>query len=326
VIYRYDEHAAPDTEFAPGRLADLVPGNRGRLLDPRRTPVTIVALSLVTGQFSVRVDAFEDAGAVWEIPFEDAGRFQFALGGAMRDTEELEAVVARLDRPLVLGAGPDEPRETRPPGDPPGDTSPQGELSPLAEEREAAREWVRPLPDLRGYVERRAGEPELYAALRAFMDSRGVGELERGFAERFVGNPWSGELVKGHAIVLAELGLCPFRGKVVRDPALFDGDWSRERRAAHLLARMAFVQELFGAPVTVFRGSREPETASFVSATFSRAVAEANIAGRDGVVREWVVPAERLFMTFIETEAMNGRYREAEAVLLGHQTLSISAP
>ena len=32
------------------------------------------------------------------------------------------------------------------------------------------------------------------------------------------------------------------------------------------------------------------------------------------------------FMTFLETEAMNRRYREAEAVLLGHQAVSVGAP
>ncbi|WP_028058496.1 hypothetical protein [Candidatus Solirubrobacter pratensis] len=303
MIYEHDAEAAPDADFGPGRLADLVPGNRGRLLDPRRTPVTIAGTVLETGVFSVRVDAFEDAGAVWEVPFEDVARFQFARGGALRDdVAQLEAVVARLDRPLVIDA-----------------RSPASSFARLLEEREAAREWVIPLPALGSYAEERMGEPALFRALGAFMDDRGVGELERAFAERFVSNPWSGELVKGHAIVLAELGLCPFRGKVVRDPALFDGAWSRERRAAHLLARMAFVQELFGGrSVTVYRGSREPETASFVSASFSRAVAAENVAGRAGTVRAWVVPAERLFMTFMETEAMNRRYREAEAVLLGH--------
>ncbi len=307
MIYEHDAAAAPDSEFAPGRLADLVAGNRGRLLDPRRTPVTIVAVDVATGQFSVRVDAFEDAGAVWEVPLEDAARFQFALGGAVAGVAELEAAVARFDRPLVI--------EGRP-----------AALGRLAEEREAAREWQLALPELGSYLAERTGEPALWRALEAFMAARGVLDLEQAFAARFVSNPWSGELVKGHAIVLAELGLCPFQGKVVRDPALFSGDWSRDRRAAHLLARLAFVQELFGGPVTVYRGSRAPETASFVSATFSRAVAEANIAGREGVVREWVVAPERLFMTFMETEAMNRRYREAEAVLLGHQTLSIRAP
>ena len=312
MIYEHDAHAAPDADFAPGRLADLVTGNRGRLLDPRRTPVTIAGSVLETGFFSVRVDAFEDAGAVWEVPFEDVARFQFAHGGAVRDdVAELEAAIARLDRPLAID----------------GQDGRASALARLVEEHEAAREWIIPLPDLSSYVEERIGEPALYRSLAAFMDDRGVGDLERAFAERFVSNPWSGELVKGHAIVLAELGLCPFRGKAVRDPALFDGAWSRERRATHLLSRMAFVQELFGdGTVTVYRGSREPETASFVSASFSRAVAAENVAGREGVVREWVVGAGRLFMTFLETEAMNRRYREAEAVLLGHHTVSISAP
>jgi hypothetical protein len=307
VIYEHDANAAPDADFAPGRLADLVTGNRGRLLDPRRTPVTIVGIAVETGQFLVRVEAFEDAGAVWEVAFEDAGRFQFARGGAQTATAQLEAAVARFDRPLTI--------EGRAPA-----------LDRLTEEREAAREWLIALPELGSYVAERVGEPALWRALEAFMDSRGVLALERAFARRFVSNPWSGELVKGHAIVLAELGLCPFRGKVVRNPALFEGDWSRARRATHLLARLAFVHELFGGPVTVYRGAREPETASFVSASFSRAVAEANVEGRAGVVRDWVVPPERLFMTFMETEALNRPYREAEAVLLGHQTLSISAP
>jgi hypothetical protein len=303
VIYQDDGDAAPDADFGGGRLADLVTGNRGRLLDPRRTPVTIVGSVLETGLFSVRVEAFEDAGAVWEVPFEEVTRFQFARGGAVReDVAELEAAVARLDRPLAIDV--QDGRACA--------------LARLVEEREAAREWIIPLPDLSSYVEERMGEPALYRALAAFMDDRGTGDLERAFAERFVSNPWSGELVKGHAIVLAELGLCPFRGKAVRDPALFEGSWSRERRATHLLARMAFVQELFGdGEVAVYRGSREPETTSFVSASFSRAVAAENVEGREGVVRKWVVPAERLFMTFLETEAMNRRYREAEAVLLG---------
>jgi hypothetical protein len=302
VIYQHDANAAPDADFARGRLADLVVGNRGRLLDPRRTPVTIVGLSPDVGMFSVRVDAFEDAGAVWEVPFEDAGRFQFALGGALADTEELERAVARLDRPLVVAAG-----------------SPAEALARLAEEREAAREWVG-VVDPAVYVARRTGEPALYAALAGFLASRGVAELERAFAARYVGNPWSGELVKGHAIVLAELGLCPFAGKRVRDPSLFAGPWSREARATHLLARMAFVHELWGAPVTLYRGARsfESRPASLVSCTFAREVAESHFsAGEEGVLWRRVVPVERLFMTFVETEAMNARYREAEAVVLG---------
>jgi hypothetical protein len=305
VIYEHDASAAPEAEFAPGRLADLVPGNRGRLLDPRRTPVTVVSLRVETGQFTLRVDAFEDAGAEWEVAFEDIGRFQFARGGATRaDDAELRAAVARFDRPLVIDVGPAPPADT---------------LTRLLAEREAAREFVLPLPPLDSYVAERMGEPALWRALEAFLASRDALAVERALAAQLVSNPWSGELVKGHAIVLAELGLCPFRGRVVRDPATFAGDFTRARRAEHSLARLAFVAELFGDPVTVFRGAREPETTSLVSASFSRAVAAANLAGRAGELVEWRVPAERLFMTFMETEAMNRGYREAEVLVLRRQ-------
>jgi hypothetical protein len=52
-------------------------------------------------------------------------------------------------------------------------------------------------------------------------------------------------LVRGHAIVLAELGLCDYLGKAPRDPELFAGRWSRERRTDHLLWRLAPTHELW---------------------------------------------------------------------------------
>ena len=39
------------------------------------------------------------------------------------------------------------------------------------------------------------------------MTEKGLWDIEEAFAEQYVRNPNSGELVKGHAIVLAELGL-----------------------------------------------------------------------------------------------------------------------
>jgi hypothetical protein len=166
VIYESDASAAPDSQFAPGRLIDLLPGARGRLLDPRRTPVTVVAVRVETGQFTVRVDAFEDAGASWVVPLEDVARFQFARGGAARDDDaELRAAVARFDVALVIDASPA------------ADT-----LSRLVEEREAAREFVLALPPLDSYVAERMGEPALWRALERFLEARGVLALERAFA------------------------------------------------------------------------------------------------------------------------------------------------
>jgi hypothetical protein len=69
-VYQTNPNALPDDRFEQGGFHHLVAGNIGRLLDPRRTPVSIIGLRRETGTFAVRIDDFEDQGAVWEIPFE----------------------------------------------------------------------------------------------------------------------------------------------------------------------------------------------------------------------------------------------------------------
>lgn len=177
----------------------------------------------------------------------------------------------------------------------------------------------------------REGDARLFDVLDELMTDHGVADLEHRFATAFVSNPSSGELVKGHAIVLAELGLCPYRGKVVRDPDLFAGPWSKPRRAEHLIARLAFTWELWtlvvdDGTVTVYRGAAvdgplpEPSPSSFVSATFSREVAAAHFDGgpttQTAVLWRQRIPVARLMMTFLETRGMNRRFKEAEAVLI----------
>jgi hypothetical protein len=121
----------------------------------------------------------------------------------------------------------------------------------------------------------------------------------------------------------------PFHGKQVRDPELFGGSWSKQRRADHVLRRLAFVRELFSrlglSSVVLYRGwsSRgvpQSRRHSFVSATFSREVAMSHFNEREpattGVLLRQSVPILRLFMTFLETAHMNRQFKEAEAVLL----------
>ena len=128
--------------------------------------------------------------------------------------------------------------------------------------------------------------------------------------------------------MLAELGLVSFEGKQVRDPGLFDGQWSRQKRADHILHRLAFVRELFPllghSSLVLYRGSSSqgrPEARrnnGFVSWTFSLEVAFSHFNEREptGVLCRQSLPIERLFMSFLETAQMNERYKEAEAVLL----------
>lgn len=321
-IYTSDPDARPDAEFLPGELRHLVVGNQGRLLDARRTPIAITAVMPDTGGFEVEIGAFEDAGTRWELALEEVSHFQFAHGGAVLTRSalaQLERAAAHFDHELVI--------------EPDGRAREQA-LQRIGAARERIRDQLagRKLPqiDLARHISRREGDPELYAVLDEVMTARGLQEVEHGFSATFVSNPASGELVKGHAIVFAELGLCPYRGKIVRNPQLFAGQWSQAQRAEHLVTRLAFAQEMFSSwgfdTVTVYRGAavdgplpaRSP--ASFVSVTFSRTVATAHFDGgpttQTAVLWRQAVPIARLLMTFLETREMNERFHEAEAVLI----------
>jgi hypothetical protein len=321
-IYQSDPEAASDAEFVPGTLAYAVVGNRGRLLDARRTPLSVSDVIAARAEFEVLIEGFEDRGARWRLPVWEIARVQFAADSARAAPDvlaRLEHAVERFDRELVI------------PADASAFASTQTRID---RERASARALLGDLRgsiDVAGCVRRREGDPRLYAALDEFLAERDLVGLDRRFAETMVTNPGSGELVKGHAIVLAELGLCGYRGKVVRDPGLFDADRSRERRADHLIARTAFARELWGVfadqPPAVYRAAavdgplpaRVPT--SFVSGTLSEEVAAAHFAGgpstQTAVMWRQVVDPARLLMTFLETAAMNERYKEAEAVLIG---------
>jgi hypothetical protein len=323
-IYQRDPDKRPDSEYEGGELRHLAVGNRGRLLDPRRTPVTLVEVDRRTGQFVVEITAFEDEGARWVVPYEGVDRYQFEKGSTnatAKEIVEFEKTAERLSQPLVISPDPGRraASETR-----------------LLALRAEAGNWlernskffaaggVLPSP------ETREGHPFLFGDLRAYMEERGLWEMEDRFATQQVSNPYSGEVVKGHSLVLAELGLAHFHWTVIRDPDLFAGDWSKERRVDHILARLAFVREYFTRNghdrVLLYRGYYDDgggpprQTPTFISASFNREVsaslAHADVPGAKAVLLEQETPVERLFMTYLETEQMNRQFKEAEAVLL----------
>jgi hypothetical protein len=102
-VYASDPDAAPDSEFVSGALRHLAPGNRGRLCDARRTPITITSIDLDRGAFQLEIGAFADAGARWDLPLEEVARFQFAADAQIVDgvdVARLEQAVERFDREL----------------------------------------------------------------------------------------------------------------------------------------------------------------------------------------------------------------------------------
>jgi hypothetical protein len=88
----------PDDAFLPGCLELLVPGNRCRALDDRRTPGVIDAVDPDTAMFRWRITAFEDAGKCWEMPLEEVSRFQFETSSRRLEPEQKEVLAARTER------------------------------------------------------------------------------------------------------------------------------------------------------------------------------------------------------------------------------------
>jgi hypothetical protein len=323
-IYRSSPDPAPDEAYEPGTLAHLVPGARGRLLDPRRTPVSVVEVRPSMGFVLLRIEDFEDAGAIWEVPLEHAGHYQFELAGPRvgdADVAQMEAAIERFARVQTIE---------------PDDAARAQTEARIADAQQEAARWLRahsrflasgrPLPSP---AERR-GDPDLVADLGAWLRGRDLWGMEDAFTRAFVSNPHSGEIVKGHRIVLAELGLAGYHGSIVRDPTTFEGPWSRERRAQHVISRLAFLRAAFAAlgivRLAVWRGaSIEGRLAprpgrTFISTSADEAVArehfEGGKAGWTHVLVRQAVPVGQLFMTFHETAAMNGVFLEAEVVLL----------
>ncbi len=327
-VYQSDPDQQPDAEFVPGDLAHLVAGNAGRLLDPRRTPVHIVSVLPERGFFEVEIDAFEDAGARWLVPVEEAGSYQFRPDAALaagRNLADLRAAAARGDVRVSMTAGPERRAATG---------------RQLRAEQARAAAWLAghgaPASfDPRPLITDADGWPAARSWLREYLAARRMSSLDRQFARTWVSNPGSGELVLGHLIVMAELGLCSYAGRAPRDPATFRGGLTRPRRAAHVLARAAFTRALWAladpADPMLYRGlplagGREQRPVSLVSATFSRRVAESHfdtaMSGAAVLFRQRL-PAARLFMTFLETDAMSLPFAEAEAVLFAEGTHGI---
>lgn len=323
VIHAFDPAMAPDTEFVPGAPALLAPGNTGRMLDTRRTPVRVAELQLRTGSWICEVLAFEDKGARWTLPFERVTSFQFDRDAASLDTATLRGVRTAI---RTFSRDASRPANRR------AIASTARRISTLRGEVAAWLDANSTLIAEGGSLDRgsRDGSPPLAADLEAFMRARGLWGIERDFATAFVSNPGAGEIVKVHAMALADLGLASYYGTIVRDPASLEGAWTMGRRKEHIVTRLAFVREAFTrfgvAPLVLYRaiaaegplGAGRPRT--FVSATFSLDVAMSLFGvasdGRNARLDRQIVPLERVFMTYLETAAMNGKFREAEALLL----------
>lgn len=320
----YAQHAQDHpTDLLRAQMMHLVIGQTLYLGDPRATPVVVRAHAAETASFTVEITAFEDQGATWELPLWDVSEFLIAPNAKTLTVAEQDVLgrhIEALKRTIRIEPNPAHLEQTR---------------QDVAAAQQETGAWLdRHFPalptcsaDLLNGHDPSAPWAE---ALESVLSSKGVLEIEQSFVAQFASNPNAGEVVKGHRIVLAEMGLCPYEGHVLRNPATFENTGARLLRRTHIVTRLAFLRvmliRLGLTTVPLFRtiysdrALEGPRNTGFVSATFDAEVAAALFASgqktRVAATYWQQVPADRLFMSYYETPRLSARYQEAEAVLL----------
>jgi hypothetical protein len=308
------------TLYSAEKVKYLIPGNRGQMLSGSHTLFEITRLFPETGMFEIRLLEGEDKDTCWKLPYEDVRSYEFFEGNkvlSIADSLEMVRIIFKFTQKLAI---------------PHNDLARVKTLQKIANEQTKCKQWLTMKnvdqfnPD--SYIASKVGSVSFMDLLREYLNTENLQALDDSFSRAYVHNPHSGEIVKGHAIVLAELGLIDYHGTVVRDSKLFSGIWSKSYRAKHIIKRIAFVRELWAlsglSSVSLYRAYGHDEALvrhqpSFLSTTFSFNVAEDifnSTTGRVAGMFRQEVPLERLFMTFLETPAMNRQHQEAEAIIL----------
>lgn len=90
------------------------------------------------------------------------------------------------------------------------------------------------------------------------MNYHNLSKLDKKTTEAQVLNPFSGDWIKAMQIVMAEMGIKPYKGKSIRSHNIFDEVGTKENIKKYIEFRLAFVRALFKkmnlAEVKLFRG------------------------------------------------------------------------
>ena len=325
VLHQNNKDKLSDSYFEKGTIHHLVPGNKGRVLDGRRTPGFIEKYDEKSAMFIWRITDFEDKGNCWEIPAEEIVAYQFENNSNKLKENEIKKIKSKCDffsEKIMIYGSESEYNKT---------------LKLIEKEKIKAMDWfmnesqfVR-LGKSQLEIQSEVGSSFLYNDLASYMDLCGVLDLETKTSHQYLLNPNSGEWIKGLRIVMAEMGLIDFNEKKPRTSDIFTGIGLKEMRSKYILSRLAFVSSFFELSgykeVQLFRGMATEgalfeKSKTLISATFNPEVGKAfSIIDRDEKITfsyliKFTYPIENIFMTYYETMSFNERYREQEAVVL----------
>jgi hypothetical protein len=323
-IYEYDEEIRSDSEFLPGSPKFIVPGNRGRLLDARRTPIKIERYVPESGLVHLRIEKFEDAGNVWQVPAEQITRYQFELNSQTLDelqAAEIQAAMRKFSGRLQI--------------------EPEGTVRE-ATEREIAAKSIEAATWLKAnskFLESgakldllaRTGPTPLRKDFEAYLEEFDLRKMDAELAIQWACQN-GGEAVRLLQIRMAEIGLIRYDSTIIRDERLRDrlGDLR-----TYVLHRLAFIRALFETlsidALTLYRGMSSERgwrrlRKCWSSWTPVLHVAQCHAdyesygqhrgASNDSYLVKRTFPIAKLFMTYFETEGLNKQWKETEVIVM----------
>ncbi len=322
-IHEYDENMLPDDQFYPGELKYLVKGNTCRYLDGRRTPGIIEEYFEDSAMFRWRITKFEDKGKYWDLPAEKIVKFRFPIKSSTLDNTEINRMKEKIEKFNIfqeININQKQQEET--------------ELK-IKEQENKIIKWLEKNSQFFNSNQKldllsSVGNNSIQNDLTMYMKYQGLYELEKKTAETIVLNPYSGEWMKGMGIVLAEMGLEPYKGKVSRTKEIFEGIGRKKLRRKYLIYRMGFIRAFFHLlginEVILYRGmSTEGEwnqPPKVFSSWSTRLEVAQSFSGFEADKFKQVylikraIDVNKIFMTFIETKEMNNQYKESEVLLL----------
>lgn len=326
--HQFNKNVLSDDHFVDGELKYLVIGNECRLLDQRRTPGFIKRIDLDGGYFRWEISDFEDRGKFWDVPFEQASSYQFKNESKEASTDEIKKYQYRineLDKDIEILADSKQKKDIQ---------------SQILEISNAIDSWLEKKSEFfksgnNVDFQNTTGPISLRTDFIKYMEENDLLELEAKTSEIQVMNPYSGDWIRGLQIVMAEMGIKDYFGSDVRSKDTFKGLGAKEKRQKYIEHRLAFVRSYFKKlglnEAPLYRGmvtewnwsaGAKRNYRFWSSWTFSHKVSQdfANFDPASKYKNSYLIsraiPVEKIFMTFLETDAMNKQYLEAEALVL----------
>jgi len=329
--HEYDNNMRPDSEFIKGNLSFLARENKCRLLDGRRTTGYIEKYFEDSAIFRWRITKYEDKGSYWDLPAESVTRFQFEKDSNQLQENEVNIIKEKINKykeKLHIEAKENKKIKTE---------------AMIEEKEKEIKKWLQENSlfiknNNKLNFNSKKGPSLLARDLEEYMKFKDLYDIEKKTAEIIVLNPKSGEWIKGMEIMLGEMGLVSYKGKIPRTKDIFSGLGSKNKRYKYLIHRLAFVRAYFNLlnidEVVVYRGmSNENDwkeiPRTFLSCTLNYEVAKdfsdfkRESKYKISYIAKMTCSVKKLFMTYFETNALNKQYKEAEALLLYDRKITI---